>query len=567
MDRKLKYKLERLIKVLESGEEAGRFNKKKSKQAKVLNEEAIDWLSEKSVQGISIGTQQKSGKDTGKPCITVYVDKKKPLSQLKHPVPKKLTFDGRVDIDVIEIGRLLPQAYSQEARPLHPSLHLANINRGGGSLGAFVKLKGSSYPRFIISNHHVLAPKTKTDRSIIQPSKEFGKLPYKKVARYTRSYPMTSSQYDYQNLADAAIAEVSPNISIDARLPRLGQILGVSDRVSKGQRVSMVGSISDFKVAKVINSNFRMVLYYDTPKGKRRVGFKQQVLCTPYSQAGDSGALVLNNRGYAIGLHVAGNSKHSIFCRLSPVLEEFGCELILKSTPKVKAVSPVKAQARKLIIFDLPKILFRKHNYNGSQSWRLTKSGLEIKGIVKGTKGEPITVAKVWDNYGPYIKAAAKEFSVPCELILATICTETNGKSSIVREEPGYQSDYATPFKVSVGIMQTLIGTAQESLDSIDIDRKWLLQAENSIRAGTSYIKKQLDKTMFDPPKVACAYNAGGVYDNNSAKNSWRMRQYPIGTGHHADRFCLWFNDCFRVFSSMTEKKIPEYSFYKMLEP
>jgi hypothetical protein len=28
------------------------------------------------------------------------------------------------------------------------------------------------------------------------------------------------------------------------------------------------------------------------------------------------------------------------------------------------------------------------------------------------------------------------------------------------------------------------------------------------------------------------------------------MKQYPIGSGAHVDRFVEWFNDCFRLFDA-----------------
>ena len=62
---------------------------------------------------------------------------------------------------------------------------------------------------------------------------------------------------------------------------------------------------------------------------------------------------------------------------------------------------------------------------------------------------------------------------------------------------------------------------------------------------------------------VACAYNAGGVYRNDGPSNRWRMRQFPLGTGHHADRFVAWFNDAFRVFEA--DGGAPPMSFHRLL--
>jgi soluble lytic murein transglycosylase-like protein len=91
--------------------------------------------------------------------------------------------------------------------------------------------------------------------------------------------------------------------------------------------------------------------------------------------------------------------------------------------------------------------------------------------------------------------------------------------------------------------MQTLISTATSVLGR-PVSHIELLDPDVSIEAGTRYIAQEAAKTRLDPPVVACAYNAGGVYPEPSAGNRWRMRQYPIGTSAHADRFVAYFNGC-----------------------
>jgi hypothetical protein len=199
----------------------------------------------------------------------------------------------------------------------------------------------------------------------------------------------------------------------------------------------------------------------------------------------------------------------------------------------------------------IPESVFLFHGFVNSVQWKLSHEGVEIEGEgIERTPGEPITTRKVWDRYKEAINKWSYHYKVPAELIIATICTESRGKSSTVRKEPGYISDEQTPHRISPGLMQTLISTAQGTLDNPDINRSWLLIPENSIMAGTAYIASQKDKTGFDPPKVACAYNAGGVYYQEGLENRWKMRQYPIGTGHHADRFIKWFNDFFYLLNS-----------------
>lgn len=203
------------------------------------------------------------------------------------------------------------------------------------------------------------------------------------------------------------------------------------------------------------------------------------------------------------------------------------------------------AQEQNLETF-MPRLL-TFHGFRDSVKWCVGKNGLDIEGTgVERSSGKPKTVTKVWDRFNAPIEKWSKAFGVPVEVIVATICTESSGDPSDTRIEPGYISDEKTPHKVSPGLMQTLISTARSAMQKPEINREWLLEPANSIAAGTAYIAAQMKKTDLDPPKVACAYNAGGVYHNKGPTNRWKMRQFPIGKPDHADRFVKWFNDfCF----------------------
>jgi len=209
--------------------------------------------------------------------------------------------------------------------------------------------------------------------------------------------------------------------------------------------------------------------------------------------------------------------------------------------------------------------LQQAHGFRDSVTWTLTDKGISVGNKApERSSGNPQTVTRVWTELRAPLVQWSTTLGVPVELIIATICTESGGNLNIkAREEPGYVSDEETPHRVSPGIMQTLISTARAAVGNAVVDRAWLEQPANSIQAGTAYIASQWKATHFDPPKVACAYNAGGVYYNSAELNRWKMRQYPIGTAKHADRFVLWFNDCFAVLGG--ESDPPEMSFVRIL--
>lgn len=182
-----------------------------------------------------------------------------------------------------------------------------------------------------------------------------------------------------------------------------------------------------------------------------------------------------------------------------------------------------------------------------SVKWRLTNDGIEIAGdgAVKRTKGNPDTIKKIWQNYGKEIALYSTKYKVPIEIIIANIATESSGNPKAYREEPGFVSDEKTPARVSGGLMQTLVSTANQVLGlGKKVTSKDLFVPDISINAGVGYIATQAFKTNLDPVLVPVAYNAGGIYLQKGDANRFKMRMYPIGTSEHVDRYILWFNDC-----------------------
>lgn len=246
---------------------------------------------------------------------------------------------------------------------------------------------------------------------------------------------------------------------------------------------------------------------------------------------------------------------------------------------EVKHLAALTAHAASTaaVLRDSLPLISRPHRvFADSVTWALTSDGVAIDGAAAaGTPGEPRTIRALLDHrvVGPAILRVAAEEGVPAELVLATIATESAGGRRSVddaigarREEPGFVSDEATPHRVSVGLTQTLISTAREVMQDPTIGDAWLRVPENAIRAGIGYIRRQAPRTRLDPPVVACAYNAGDVYYQGGPANRWKMRQYPIGTGAHADRFVAFFNDAMRVIRSDRIEPRGALSFATLLE-
>jgi Transglycosylase SLT domain len=197
-----------------------------------------------------------------------------------------------------------------------------------------------------------------------------------------------------------------------------------------------------------------------------------------------------------------------------------------------------------------PHGFVHSHYADGCQ-WTVNSDGVAIDDApVIGTPGEPATARRVLGWFGAEIDRAAAEFNVPAILLAATICAESAGGqpdlakvTAARRNEPGWVSDASTPSRVSVGCCQTLISTARVALRSLGLTADDLAQPEVSIRAAAAVIAGARRVTGFDPPLVAAAYNAGGLYYDGTDANRWKLRCYPLGTGRHIDRYVAYYND------------------------
>ena len=112
--------------------------------------------------------------------------------------------------------------------------------------------------------------------------------------------------------------------------------------------------------------------------------------------------------------------------------------------------------------------------------WRLSASGLQVRLRGNATSASQLAppdsaqralLASIYARFGAAIQDAATTYHVPPELIAATIATESSGRADSVRIEPGYVDDDRTPGKLSCGLMQTLISTAQEAVPAVNVTR------------------------------------------------------------------------------------------------
>lgn len=196
----------------------------------------------------------------------------------------------------------------------------------------------------------------------------------------------------------------------------------------------------------------------------------------------------------------------------------------------------------------------------GGREWMLTRYGVLSRDPsdhadeeAHRTDGQPVSVSTYLAHWRTTIETVSDEEGVPVDIILATLATENgparlrDGKPVIrpPRKEPGYVSDRETPHRISVGPCHVLISTARGAMGNDRINRAWLLDLENNLRASFRALARKDARHGhgYDPILAAATYNSGGIYDASNPRsrfhNRWHLRSY----GNHLDRFSNWYGD------------------------
>jgi hypothetical protein len=317
-----------------------------------------------NVVGVGIGEMISEGRLTGIPAVKLFVRYKVPPSQLeaKNALPK--TING-IPTDVEEIGlvrpllarkrvatRKKPKAKRQAARAAIPAAGMPDprvyrrpaqpgcsigfrfpVKPGepepvmAGTFGALVRSSGS--PVYILSNNHVLANEDQlpVGAPIYQPGLLDDNRPKtNQIAKLTQAVPLNATG---TNEVDAAIAEVLNAEDVLPDVLFIGRPTGVAT-AELDMTVHKFGRTTSYTVGRVSSLNTDVKITYDVGE----LLFTDQIIIRsadqrPFSQAGDSGSLILERRtNNAVGLLFAGSNSHTIANHIQTVLSQLGVTLV-----------------------------------------------------------------------------------------------------------------------------------------------------------------------------------------------------------------------------------------------
>jgi hypothetical protein len=299
-----------------------------------------------NVIGVGIGKKVVAGKETEDPAVIVFVERKLPEPRLrkKDIVPKIL---DEVKTDVVETGRLKAQAAgsagrarTQRWRPAPGGVSLGHIRITAGTFGGVVRVGGR---RVVLSNNHILANSNaaRIGDPILQPGpadsgtrddtiatlERFVEIHFDDaqaggwMLRLAVRLGIRPAQVPQRNLVDAGIAKPLRDDLVSDTILDVPRTPGMGD-VTVGTPVKKSGRTTGVTQGKILATDATVQVDYD----RNIATFTDQLVAGPMSQGGDSGSLLLDDAGRAVGLLFAGSDRTTVFNRAQRVAEALGVE-------------------------------------------------------------------------------------------------------------------------------------------------------------------------------------------------------------------------------------------------
>jgi hypothetical protein len=300
--------------------------------------DAIDharpWVAGPNVVGSGVAPRVTQGKHEEEIALKVYVTRKLPRTLLPQEqlVPETVELpgiDGLIPTDVEAIGIQQLQSLSARVRPLQPAYSIGLPGVETGTLGCVVAERSDPLTPLLLSNSHVLAQSglARQGARIVQPGPEDGGAESDQIGALHKSVVFDFAP-GFNNLCDAALAIPDDRSNVLAEIPLVGMPKPGAPPVAPGTLVQKSGRTTGHTTGVIKDVNYRTLMSYPRPGGGwGTVGFRDQVLCERYSDGGDSGALVCDMEGRAVGLHWCGSRSTSVFSPIRFVFELLDVQL------------------------------------------------------------------------------------------------------------------------------------------------------------------------------------------------------------------------------------------------
>ena len=343
-----------------------------------------DLLRRRGVVGVAIGFRNFKERVTDQLAVSVLVEQKRPVEALSEDdlVPQEV---NGMRTDVVEVGRLEALVDPRDRfRPNIPAgVSIGHYIVTAGTIGAIVFDRNTGEP-LILSNNHVLANSNDAviGDAILQPGPtDHGVRPDDTVAKLhrfeklrfysdygdgpappTTTPPLlpsggcdivdlfvtvgnalaringsgkrlttvlvpkaqTSENPIYPNQVDAALARPDNPRIFQQDIATIGRPTGTKNP-QLGMQIRKHGRTTGYTEGAIMLMNATVDVSYGENLQARFVG---QVIASPMSQGGDSGALIIEEGSYnAVGLLFAGSRRATIFTPMDVVLDVMEVDL------------------------------------------------------------------------------------------------------------------------------------------------------------------------------------------------------------------------------------------------
>jgi len=302
-----------------------KVNAKLQKAVEARNACEKDFLSRRNVVAVAIGFRIIRGRETDEICVKAYVRSKVAESHLPpdEALPSKVPADGGpVPVDVERMEQPVAINLRERIRPVVGGYSVAHCAVTAGTVATAVRDRQQS-AFYLLSNNHVLANANDANLGdpILQPGPaDGGSYPQDLIARLCRFVPV---RFDGStNLVDAAIGCIVAG-DVERRVYWIGEPVATRRRagVNLGEQLQKTGRTTAYTRGRISGLHGTVSVNYGA--GRTAV-FREQIITSPMSEGGDSGSLVLDLGGNALGLLFAGSSTHTILNNIEDVQTELG---------------------------------------------------------------------------------------------------------------------------------------------------------------------------------------------------------------------------------------------------
>lgn len=313
---------------------------------KAISRHRFDFLSLPGVVSIGMGHKASRNINTGIPSLVIGVKKKLPESLVPRGQLIPRTLD-RLPTDVIETGRIkllgyaIPQPQQPpgekselrktKTRPARPGVSIGHYSTTAGTFGALVK---GNFPggMAILGNNHILANGTDgrdglsaIGDAVLQPGPYDDGSPKDIIARLHAFSPMLPADKNGKgplNMVDAALAvPLEPGL-VSWNILGLGRVTQTAPAFP-GMYVFKSGRTTGVTSGPVVSTGNTVKVESD----KKTYIYEEQIGFNAESGGGDSGSLVVDRYGRAVGLLFAGSDNTTFANPIRMVLRYFGAKL------------------------------------------------------------------------------------------------------------------------------------------------------------------------------------------------------------------------------------------------